>query len=146
MVRNQLGLMGKLPLPSLGPDLGSGHGLTTALEHPIFSVMNAPMSSRSIPFMPDKSAGIWQFASTPMIGCPQVFHSLDLSLDSFLFGNPSGSILDALQTNQAFPPLSEKFARIVEGVLVNPSGPGAIALGDRLCTLLVMLERGAPIV
>jgi hypothetical protein len=75
MVRNQLGLMGKLPLSSLGSDLGFGHGLTTALEHPIFSSLtNAPVSSGSVPFMPDKSAGgfarIWQFASTPMIGCP----------------------------------------------------------------------------
>ena len=55
-------------------------------------------------------------------------------------------MLGALWANQVFPSLSEKFARIVEGVLVNPATPGAAALGDRLRTLPVLLESGAPIV
>jgi hypothetical protein len=65
---------------------------------------------------------------------------------SALSSNPSGSLLDALQANQAFPSPLEKFARIVEGVLVNPATPGAAALGDRLHTLPVLSESGAPIV
>jgi hypothetical protein len=57
-VLDPVSVMGKLPLSSLGLDLGSSHGLTTVLEHPIFlSVMNAPTPSGSVPFMPDKSVG-----------------------------------------------------------------------------------------
>ncbi|KAB8428885.1 hypothetical protein FH972_024998 [Carpinus fangiana] len=82
--------MGKLPLSSLGLDLGSSHGLTIALEHPIFSsVTNAQTSFGLVPFMPDKSAGgfagVHHFALTPMIGCPQASQSSDLSSGSSLW-------------------------------------------------------------